>query len=180
MEGGVCLVKLDQKQEIIAELHEKFKETKVVILTDYKGLDVAAINDLRRKLREQNVEYRVVKNTMLRRAAENTGVVNISDSFKGPSAIAMSYEDPVAPASVLTKFVEDNKKLEIKVGVLGDKVLSIDDIKALSSLPSKEVLLAQVLSAMNAVPTSLVSALSDVPRKMINVLQAIKDQKEAE
>ncbi len=172
-------MRLEQKKDIVDELHRKFQDTKIVILTDYKGLDVESINDLRRKLREVDVEYRVVKNTLLRRAAEETDVAKIRDDFKGPSAIAMSFEDPVAPARVLTKFAEDNKKFEVRLGVMGEKVLSIEDIKALSSLPSKEVLLAKVLSAMIAVPTGLVSALSDVPRRMVNVLQAIKEQKEA-
>lgn len=172
-------MKLEQKQQIVEELNDKFKKTKVLINTDYKGLDVTTLNELRRKLRESNIEYRVVKNTLLARASNDTDVSRIKDSFKGPSAIAMSFEDPVAPAKVLTKFAEENKKLEIKMGVMGDRVLDLNDIKTLSSLPSREVLLGQVLSAMMAVPTGLVSALSNVPRKMINVLQAIKEQKEA-
>jgi large subunit ribosomal protein L10 len=172
-------VKLEQKQKIVEELNEKFKKTKVLIITDYKGLNVTALNDLRRKLRESDIEYRVVKNTLLARAADDTDVAKIKDSFKGPSAIAMSFEDPVAPAKVLTKFAEENKKLELKIGVMGERVLNLDDIKALSSLPTREVLLGQVLSAMMAVPSGLVSAMSNIPRKMINVLQAIKEQKEA-
>lgn len=172
-------MKLEQKQNIVEELNEKFKKTKVLINTDYKGLDVTTLNELRRALRESNIEYRVVKNTLLARAAGDTDVSRIKDSFKGPSAIAMSYDDPVAPAKVLTKFAEENKKLEIKMGVMGNKVLDLNDIKALALLPAREVLLGQVLSAMIAVPTGLVSALSNVPRKMINVIQAIKEQKEA-
>lgn len=172
-------MKLEQKQKIVEELAEKFKKSKVLIVTDYKGLNVTTLNDLRRKLRESDIEYRVVKNTLLARASDDTDVSKIKDSFKGPSAIAMSFEDPVAPAKVLTKFAEENKKLEIKIGVMGNRVLSLDDIKALSSLPAREVVLAQLLSAMNAVPTGLVSALSNIPRKMINVVQAIKEQKEA-
>jgi len=172
-------VKLEQKQRIVEELNDKFRKSKVLIVTDYKGLNVTMLNELRRKLRESDIEYRVVKNTLLARAADDTDVSRIRDSFKGPSAIAMSFEDPVAPAKVLTKFAEDNKKLELKIGIMGDRVLNLNDIKALSSLPSREVLLGQVLSAMMAVPTGLVSALSNVPRKMINVIQAIKEQKEA-
>lgn len=151
----------------------------MVILTDYKGLDVEAITELRAKLREADVQFQVVKNTMLRLASEGTGVETIKDSFVGPSAIAMSYEDPVAPAKVLTEFARANDKLEIKIGVMDGKMLDLSAIKALSDLPSRDQLLATVLSAMNAVPTSLVTALSDVPRRMVNVLQAIKDQKEA-
>lgn len=172
-------MKLEQKQRIVEELNDKFKKSKVVILTDYKGLNVESLNELRRKLGDDHIEYRVVKNTLLSRASDETDVEKIKESFKGPSAIALGYEDPVAPARILTKFVEDNKKLEIKIGVMGNRVLNVDDIKALSSLPSREVLLSRVLSAMIAVPTGLVSALSDVPRKMINVIQAIKEQKEA-
>lgn len=172
-------MKLEQKQKIVEELSDKFRKSKVLIITDYKGLNVTTLNELRRKLREFDIEYRVVKNTLLARAADDTDVAKIKDAFKGPSAIAMSFEDPVSPAKVLTKFAEENKKLEIKMGVMGARVLNIDDIKALSSLPSREVLLGQVLSSMIAVPTGLVSALSNIPRKMINVIQAIKEQKEA-
>jgi len=172
-------VKIEQKKKIVEELHDKFKQAKVAILTDYKGLNVTAINDLRRKLEEAEIEYKVVKNTLLRRASDNTDVAMIRNDFVGPSAIALSYEDPVAPAKVLKKFSEENEKLEIKCGVMDGKVLDLGAIKALSDLPSRDILLSQVLSAMNAVPTSLVRALADVPRRLVNVVNAIKDQKEA-
>jgi len=172
-------VKIEQKKAIAEELHEKFARAKVVIVTDYKGMDVAAVNQLRRKLREAGIEYRVAKNSLLARASKNTGVETISDQFKGPNAVALSYDDPVAPAKVLTDFMKANTKLAIKVGVLNGKALSIDDIKALSALPSREVLLAKVLSVMNAVPTSFVRVLSGVPVQFLNVLQAIKEKKEA-
>lgn len=172
-------MKIEQKKKIVEELHVKLMQSKVVILTDYKGLDVGAINDLRRRLEEAEVEYKVVKNTLLKRASEKTDVELIRDSFVGPSAIALSYEDPVAPAKVLKKFSEENQKLEIKGGVMDGRVLDLDAIKALAVLPSREILLSQVLSAMNAVPTSLVQALSDLPRRLMNVINAIKDQKEA-
>lgn len=172
-------MKIEQKKAIAEELHEKFARAKVVIVTDYKGMDVAAVNQLRRKLREAGIEYRVAKNSLLARASKNTGVETISDQFKGPNAVALSYDDPVAPAKVLTDFMKANTKLAIKVGVLNGKALSIDDIKALSALPSREVLLAKVLSVMNAVPTSFVRVLSGVPVQFLNVLQAIKEKKEA-
>jgi large subunit ribosomal protein L10 len=171
---------IKEKKRIAEDLQERFKKSAIVILTDYKGLDVSAMNTLRRKLRDANTEYQVAKNSLLVRASEGNDVTLIKDQFKGPSGIALSYDDPVAPAKVLTDFLKENKKFEIKVGVLNGKVIDFDGIKALSSLPSREVLLAQVLSTMNAVPTSLVTALSDVPRRMVNVLQAIKDQKEAQ
>jgi large subunit ribosomal protein L10 len=171
---------INEKKRITDDLQGRLKKSTIVILTDYKGLDVSAMNALRRKLREANAEYQVAKNSLLVRASEGSDVALIKDHFKGPSAIALSYDDPVAPAKVLTDFIKENKKFEIKVGVLNGKVVDFEGIKALSSLPSREVLLAQVLSTMNAVPTSLVTALSDVPRRLLNVLQAITEQKEAQ
>lgn len=172
-------MKLDKKKEIAEELHEKFLKSKIVILTDYKGLDVASVSDLRKKLNDVNVEFKVVKNTLLARASENTDVETIKDDFKGPSAVVLSYDDPVAPAKVVTEFAGGNDKFEIKVGVMDGKRLDGNAIKALSSLPSREVLLAQVLSAMNGVPTAFVRVLNAVPQKLLYALQAIKDQKEA-
>ncbi|UCD31856.1 MAG: 50S ribosomal protein L10 [Desulfobacterales bacterium] len=172
-------MKLEKKKEIVRELKEKFARSKVVIVTDYKGLDVTTINDLRRKLGEVDVEYKVVKNSLLIRASEKTDSELIRDSFKGPSAIAVSYDDPVAPAKVLTKFAEENKNLEIKVGVLNGKVLDPNAIKALSRLPGREILLGQLLGALSGVPTAFVRILGALPVQLLNVLQAIKDQKEA-
>lgn len=167
-----------EKKRIAEELQERFSKSKIVILTDYKGMDVTSINQLRKKLREEQIEYQVVKNTLLIRASEGTDVSLIKDQFKGPSAIALSFDDPVAPARVLTEFAKENKNLEVKAGVLNGKALDLDGIKSLASLPPREVLLGQVLSAMNGVPTALVRALNDVPLRLLNVLTAIKDQKD--
>ena len=172
-------MKIDEKKRIVEELHEKFSKSEVVILTDYKGLDVDSINDLRRKLRESQIQYQVVKNSLLIRASKDTDVELIKDNFKGPSAVALSFDDPVSPAKVLTKFAGENEKLEIKVGVMNGKVLDISAIKALSALPSREVLIGQLLSVMNGVPTGFVRALVDVQRRLLNVIVAIKEQKEA-
>ncbi len=172
-------MRLEAKKQITDDLHDRFARSAVIIVTDYKGLDVASMNDLRRKLGEAEIEYQVVKNTLLVRAAEDTEVALIKDHFKGPSAVAISYDDPVAPAKVLAQFAKENDKLEIKVGVLNGKVLDVQAIKALATLPSREVLLAQFLSALNAVPTSFVRAIAEIPRSLVNVLTAIKDQKEA-
>ena len=95
-------MKIEDKKQIVDKLHDKFSRSKVVIVTDYKGLDVAAITELRRKLREAEIEYQVVKNTLLIRASEETDVALIKDCFKGPSAVALSYDDPVSSAKVLT------------------------------------------------------------------------------
>jgi large subunit ribosomal protein L10 len=172
-------VKIETKKKIVEDLKGKFATTKVIIVTDYKGLNVAQMTELRRKLSDAGVEYQVVKNTLLTRASSGTDAELLNDVFKGPSGIALSFDDPVAPAKVLTQFAKDNQKLEIKAGVMNGKLMDLDAITALSKLPSREELLAQVLSAMNAVPAGLVRALADIPRRMVNVLTAIKDQREA-
>lgn len=171
---------INTKKRIAENLQRRFEKSSIVILTDYKGLDVSSMNVLRRKLREADAEYQVAKNSLLIRASEGNDVSLIKDQFKGPSAVALSYDDPVGPAKVLTEFIKENGKLEIKSGVLNGKVVDFAGIKALSLLPSREVLLAHVLTTMNAVPTSLVTALSDAPRRIVNVIQAIKDKKESE
>ena len=172
-------MRLEKKQIITEDLHERFSKSAIVVVADYKGLDVSAMNALRRKLREEDIEFQVAKNTLLIRAAKDTEVALIEDYFKGPSAVALSYTDPVAPAKILAQFAKDNQKLEIKGGVLKNKVLDVDAIKALAKLPSREVLLGQLLAVLNEVPTAFVRTLAEIPRSLLNVLAAIRDQKEA-
>jgi large subunit ribosomal protein L10 len=172
-------MKLDEKKQLVDEMREKFSRSKVLINVDFKGLDVAALSMLRKKLRDVGLECKVAKNTLLARAVEDTPVSAIKDDFKGPTAVVLSYDDPVAIAKVLIEFAKDNQKLEIKKGIMGGKLLSLNDIKALSDLPSREVLLTRLLSVMIGVPTSFVRVLNGVPQGLLNVLQAIKEQKEA-
>ncbi len=170
-------MKLAQKQQVAQDLKERFAKSKIVIVTDYKGLDVSALNALRRQLREADCEYQVVKNTLLIRASEGTDIAVLKEAFKGPNAVALSYEDPVAPARVLMEFAKANSKLEIKAGALKGKLLNAGAIKSLSELPSREILLSQLLSTMNGVPAAFVRVLGNIPRQMLNVLVAIKDKK---
>jgi large subunit ribosomal protein L10 len=172
-------LKLEQKKEIVKDLNERFSKAQIAIVTDYKGLNVESLTELRKRLREASVEYKVVKNTLLSRASKGTDAALLNDYFKGPCAIAISYDDPVAPAKILSDFAKDKEELEIKIGVMNGKLLSFEAIKSLSSLPSREVLLGQLLSVMNAVPTKFVRVLSAVPSGFMNVLEAIKKQKEA-
>ena len=167
----------EEKASIVDELSDKFAKAKIAIITDYRGLTVSVMQELRRKLRENNAEVKVAKNTLLRRAVKGTSFEGIESHFLGTTAVTVSYEDPVTPAKIIVEFLKDNPQLEIKAGSLEGKELSSEDIKALSKLPSKEILLGQLLSVMNAVPTGFVQVLSGVPRNFVNVLQAIKDQK---
>ncbi len=173
------MLKPSQKKELVEQLHEKFLASKIVVLTDYKGLNVVRLNELRRKLKAAGITYKVVKNTLLIRASENTDAAGLKDYFTGPSAVAIGFNDPVAPAKILTEFAKENDKFKIRAGALGGKVLDVEAIKSLSSLPSREVLLGMLLSVMNAVPTSLVRALNNAPQRLLYALQAIRDQKEA-
>ena len=170
---------INKKKEIVTALAEDFKKSKIVLVTDYKGLDVEAVTKLRSELTESNIDFKVVKNTLLRRASEGTDVALIADLFTGPTAIALSYDDPVAPAKIISEFAKVNDKLEIKGAIMEGKAIGPDGIAALSSLPPRDVLLGQVLATINGVPTNFVRVLSAVPTGLLNVLQAIKDQKEA-
>ena len=169
----------EEKQQIAEDLRDRFSKVAILVLTDYKGLDVKAMNDLRRRLRSEEIEYQVVKNTLLIRASEDNDVALIKDYFKGPNAIAISYDDPISPAKVLSQFAKENDKLEIKVGLMNGQVLDANAIKTLAKLPSREVLLGQFLSALNAIPASFVRTIAEVPRGFVSVLAAIRDQKEA-
>ncbi|MBW1650749.1 MAG: 50S ribosomal protein L10 [Deltaproteobacteria bacterium] len=163
-----------EKKAVVSGLKDSLKEAKIVILTDYKGLNVEALNSLRSQLRQAKASYLVVKNTLLKRAAEDSELALINEHFKGATGIAFCSEDLVAPAKILYKFAKENSKLEIKMGVMEGKVIDLESIKTLSELPAKEVLLAHVLSTMSGVPTSFVRVLSSLVSGVVNVLNAIK------
>ncbi len=167
------------KEAQVAELAEKLKAAKATFLADYRGLNVEQANDLRNKLRAAGVEYRVAKNTLLRIAAQNTDAACLDEHLVGPTAIALAIDDPVAPAKALVEFAKAHDKFELKVGLLDGKLLSSADIKALSDLPSREELLAKMLGSMSAPASNFVCVLAAIPRSLVQVLSAIKDQKEA-
>ena len=172
-------MKLEEKKQIVEDLRGRFAKSSVVILTDFKGLDVASVSELRRRLKEAGIEYKVVKNTLMARASQDTPISVLKDHFKGPGAVAIGYHDPVAPAKILTKFADDSKKLEIRAAVLNGQLIDLGGIRALAALPSREVLLGQLLSVMAGVPTSAVRVLAGVPRALVNLLSALKDKRQA-
>ena len=168
----------EEKVAEVAELSGKFEKAKIAIVADYKGLTVPVLQELRHDLRRSDAEFRVAKNTLLIRAVEDTEYKDLQEHFVGTTSITVSYGDPVAPTKILADFCKDHPELKIRTASLDGKILSADDVTALSKLPSKEVLLSQMLSVMNAVPTGLVQVLSGVPRTFLYALQAIKEQKE--
>ncbi|MCK4487582.1 MAG: 50S ribosomal protein L10 [Desulfobacterales bacterium] len=171
-------MKRSEKEKIVEALHEKFSRARAVLLTDFRGLNMLAMDELRSQLRDASVEYQVVKNTLMTRAADGTDMALLKEHFFGPCAVALSYEDPVAPARILIKFSEDNSALEVRAGVVEGQIVDLAGITRLSKLPSQEVLLGQLLSLMNAPVTGLVRVLGGVLRNFMGVLEAIKQQKE--
>jgi len=165
-------------QKVIAELHEKLAGVKLAVLANYSGLNVEKITALRNALRKSDTELRVVKNTLLEIASRETDVSVLGDHLKGPLAIILNSGDVVEPAKVLVDFAKKNAQMEIVAGVLEGKVLSAAQVSALAELPSRDVLLAKLLSVMVGVQTSLVNVLSAVPRGFVQVLEAYRVQKE--
>jgi len=169
------------KDKIVQEIREKVSRSQIGILTDFKGLKVEDMTRLRRQLQEASAELKVVKNTLLRRAAaDDSPIGGLLSHFTGPNAITLGYADPVALAKILTKFAQEKPQLEIKAAVLGGQVLTAKDLEALSKLPAKEVLLAQLLGVLQGVPTALVTVLAGVIRSLLNVLVAYRDKRESE
>ncbi len=166
------------KANVIQELRDKAAQAQIGILTDFTGLKVDTLTQLRRQVKEVSGELKVAKNTLIRRSATDDSLIApLADQFVGPNAMAFGYADPVALAKLLVKFAQEKPLFKIKGGVLAGQVLSPEDIEALSKLPAREVLLAQLLGAMQAVPTGLVTVLAGVLRNLMNALVAIKDQK---
>jgi large subunit ribosomal protein L10 len=170
-----------EKEAIVAEIREKLANSKGAVVTDYRGLNVALDTKLRRKLREAGIEYRVVKNTMTRVAAREIGLEDLVPYLAGPTAIAMSSIDPVAPAKVISDFVKENKlkNLSVKAGLVEGKVIDAEGVKALADLPPREVLLAQVLAGMQSPIAGFVNVLQGTIRNLVYALDAVREQKES-
>lgn len=158
---------LSEKQAIVAELEKKLKGAASGVLVDYKGITVAEDTALRAELRKNDVDYAVVKNTLVRFALDDTGLGELDSVLSGTTALAVSNDDPIAPMRVINKFAKqfNGAKFIIKAGFMDGKVLPINDIMALAELPSKEVLQAQVLGTMLAPITSLAIVLKAIAEK---------------
>lgn len=167
------------KQKLINEMQEKLKSAKAVFLADFRGMNVTQATDLRNQLRNASVEYKVVKNTLLELASRGTDKEGLISHYAGPTAVALSYDDPVAAAKVLTKCAKEQQAtFKLKAAVLTGKTISVADIQALADLPSREVLLAKLLGTMNAPITGFVCTLAAVPGSFVRVLDAIRSKKQ--
>lgn len=156
---------LESKKAVVAELTERLQNAQAGVIADYRGLTVAQDTELRNKLREAGVEYTIVKNTLTRFAANAVGLEGLDPVLHGPTALATSANDVVAPAKVLVEFAKNNEQLEIKAGFVDGKVIDVDEVKVYASIPSKEVLIAKMLGSLQAPIASLVRTLDAIAKK---------------
>jgi large subunit ribosomal protein L10 len=169
----------EKKQELVKSYTEEFSRSQAAILTDYRGLPVTELNRLRNKMREAESGYHVVKNRLVKLALREAGLPVPEELLQGPTAIGFCYEDVVAPAKVLTDYAKESKVLTIKGGILGERVIDVQDISALADLPPRDVLLAQLLSSIQSPMAGLINVLNGTLRSLVTVLKARADQLEA-
>lgn len=174
------MVTLAQKKERVVSLSDQISRSKVAVVSDYRGLSVKELTELRRKVQEVGGDVTVAKNTLIRRVINDTeGMPAIDEILKGPTALVVGYEDPVAPVKALMDFLKANKKeQEVRGGILDGKVVNIDEIKQIATLPSREEMIAKLMGSMQSPAQGVAITLSGVARNLVYVLEAIREQKE--
>jgi len=166
-----------EKEAVVKELTDKFSSAKSLVITDYLGLNVAEMTELRSKLREAGVEFKVVKNTLATIAANDVEMEEMTEYFSGPTAIAFGEDDAVSPAKVLVEFAKDHEVLEVKAGLLNGEIISKEKVESLAEIPSREELLAKAFASMKAPLSGLVNVLQGNIRGLVQVLNQIKEEK---
>ena len=167
-----------EKQEVISQLHELMVKAKAAILAEPRGLDVATVTELRKKFRDAQVDYKIVKNTLAQRAAKGTPVEALADKFVGPTALIMSYADVVAPAKILVDFAKDREKLAIRTGVVEGQVIDLKGIQALARMPGLQELRSQIANVIAQPAVRLVRMIATPGQQLAQVVNARKDQLE--
>ncbi|MPS28178.1 50S ribosomal protein L10 [Pigmentiphaga sp.] len=167
-----------EKTVVVEEISAQVAKAQSIVIAEYRGLDVASVTVLRKQARESGVYLRVLKNTLARRAVAGTPFEGLSSQLAGPLMYAISA-DPVAAAKVLSTFAKSNDKLVLKGGALPNNVMSVDGVKALASLPSRDELLAKLLGTMQAPVAQFVRTLNEVPTKFVRGLAAVRDKQAA-
>ncbi len=173
------MITREAKEKMMEEITEELKQAELVVVTNYRGLNVQSINKLRGELRKEDCRYKITKNTMNRLACRKAGFDELESFFEGPVAIAYSNADPVAAARVFKDFAKENEALEIKGGMLSGQLLDPAAIKALGDIPAREVLLARVVGGFQAPISGLVGALHGNLRNLVYALDAVRQQKES-
>lgn len=167
------------KQDKIEAIKEKVKDAKVAVVTEYRGLSVEEITNLRRELQKENGDYMVTKNTLAKIAVKGTEFEVLGEVFKGPIAIAFGYEDQAAPAKILAKFIKEKKKGEIIAAAIEGQLLNADQAKALANIPSREELYAKMLGCINSPATGIAGAVNAVMSSLVRAVDAVAKQKSA-
>lgn len=170
---------LNEKKTDVQELSDKIKKAQSFVIADYRGITVEEVTNLRNELRKAKVEYKVIKNTLTRFAAKENGLEELIPYLEGPTAIAISYDDIVAPAKVLSDYEKKNDRFKLKAGYIEGKVLNVDEVKKLASIPPKEVLISKLLGSFNAPITGLVNVLNGNIRGLVVALNAIAEKQAA-
>ena len=170
----------EQKQKDLEELTQRFKDAKAAMVVGFQKMTVAKDQELRNQLREAGVSYEVVKNTLARRASEGTALEGATEHFKGVTAVALSNGDPVGLSKAISKFAKANPEIfTFKAGVVEGKVVALNEVEAIASLPSKEELISKVMFLINCQAQRLVTVISAVPRNLAIVIKQIGEQKTA-
>ena len=156
------MAKVELKQPVVEAIAEDIKDAASVVLVDYRGLTVAEDTELRKQLREAGINYKVRKNTMMKRAFEGTEFAALDEYLDGPSAIAISKDDATAPARIICKFAEKAKKLEVKAGMVDGEVYDVEGVKVLSKIPSRDELLSKLLGSLQSPITNLARVLNQI------------------
>ena len=167
------------KSEKISQMKEKIEKAKVAIVTDYKGLSVEEITKLRRSIQKEDGDYMVTKNTLAKIAVNGTEYEVLADSLTGPVAIAFGFDDQVAPAKALAKFIKETKKGEILAAAMDGKLLSASEAKALATLPSKQEIYAKMLGCINSPASGIANSINAVMSSLTRAMAAVRDQKSA-
>ena len=179
---GVAEVPNVEKIKKVEELNGVFLKAKAAVLADYQGIDAPELTQLRRHMRAQSVDFRVIKNTLARQAAKNTPFEMLDEEFKGPVSLVVSYEDPIAPAKALAEFAKSgaSKSPKVLCGVVEGKKVTPEEVKVLADLPSKEALIATMLAVFNGPTTNFAGVFNSLLRKLVGTLDAIREKKGSE
>ncbi len=167
------------KEDKISQMKEKVDKAQVAIVTEYKGLSVEEITNLRRALQKEGGDYMVTKNTLAKLAIKGTPYEVLAETLKGPIAIAFGFNDQVAPAKALSKFIKDTKKGEIIAAAMDGRLMSADEAKALATLPSKEEIYAKMLGCINSPASGIANSVNAVMSSLVRAVAAVRDQKQA-
>ena len=168
-----------EKAAVVADMKEKLQSAKGAVLVGFTGFTVAEVTKLRRKFLAGNVEYKVIKNTLTRIAANELGITDLDDALQGPNGLAVSKEDAVAPAAALKEFLKETKSeaITVKVGIADGQVIDAEAVNALANLPSREELLAKIVGSMQAPISGMVNVLQGNIRNAVYAFEAVRTKK---